>query len=174
MSLTDFTLATQDFATDDLYFCLREEGSIIYLVAYLNRCALMPAFVLASRRLAMRYPPCIAQRARYGCGDCRDATDADRVLRFARSQEWFCAFSAWISSLSSYSRSAYFSGDTDIFLNIPYVCDTITCADECLERARALSERICLRDGMCACVRGGAARARPVRCLWTALSAFEP
>ena len=104
----------------------------------------------------------------------RDATDADRVLRFARSQEWFCAFSAWISSLSSYSRSAYFSGDTDIFLNIPYVCDTITCADECLERARALSERIFLRDGMCACVRGGAARARPVRCLWTALSAFEP
>ena len=60
------------------------------------------------------------------------------------------------------------------FLNIPYVCDTITCADECLERARALSERIFSRDGMCACVRGGAARARPVRCLWTALSAFEP
>ena len=26
----------------------------------------MPAFVLASRRLAMRYPTCIAQRARYG------------------------------------------------------------------------------------------------------------
>ena len=66
MTLTDFTRATQDFATDDLYFCLREEGSIIYLVAYVTRCALMPAFVLASRRLAMRYPPCIAQRARYG------------------------------------------------------------------------------------------------------------
>ena len=59
----------------------------------------------------------------------------------------------------------YFSGDTNIFLNILYACDTILCTDERVKRARALSERIFARATVCACVRCGAARAQPVRCL---------
>ena len=47
LSLTDFTRATQELPTDDLYFCLPEERSIIYFHAHVTRCALRPAFGMA-------------------------------------------------------------------------------------------------------------------------------
>ena len=47
LSLTDFSRAPQDFATDDLEFDLPEERSIVYLVAHVTRCALRPAFGMA-------------------------------------------------------------------------------------------------------------------------------
>ena len=54
LSLTDFSRAPQDFATDDLEFDLPEERSIFYLVAHVKRCALRPAFGMA---LSSQTPP---------------------------------------------------------------------------------------------------------------------
>ena len=69
LSLTDFSRAPQDFATDDLEFDLPEERSIIYLVAHVKRCALRPAFGLAFFPRAPPDPLEWALGARPACTD---------------------------------------------------------------------------------------------------------
>ena len=89
LSLTDFSRAPQDFATDDLEFDLPEERSIIYLVAHVKRCALRPAFGLAFFPRAPPDPPKQARRARPATPDFYMLQPLADWLHRSRAQDDF-------------------------------------------------------------------------------------